>query len=186
MTTTGTSANEQRPDHPRVRARVDEPAPGRDARAAGSSRPGRRRRAGPGSRPSVIARSRHRRRAAGDAAGDHVDDDRDREEHDAEADERGVVQPGRLGEVVHDHRRHRVAGAEEVRRDLVAAADDERDRDRLAHRAPEAEHRRADEPAAHAREHRDAQHLPPGRAHRDRAVLVVLGDGDERLARQAT
>ena len=94
----------------------------------------------------------------------------------------GAVQTGRLGKVVHDDRRHRVALAEQVRGDLVTAPDDERDRDRLTHRAPEPQHRGADQTAAHAGEHRDAQHLPARRAHCERAVLVVLRDCREDVA----
>ena len=63
-----------------------------------------------------------------------------------------------------------------------ARTDRQRHGDRLAHRPAEAEHDRADDAGTHTREHRDAQHLPAGRAHAERGVLVVLRDRRERFA----
>src|SRR5262245_40026897 len=51
-------------------------------------------------------------RARGDDARQHVDDDRENEEHRAQANERGEGEAGCLGVVVHDDRRHCVAGPE--------------------------------------------------------------------------
>ena len=105
----------------------------------------------------------------------HVDEDRDDEQHDAEADEaaRCTRSPG-VGDAL-------PSPGEEVRCDLRARTDRQRHRDRLAHGAAEAEHHRADDAAPHAREDGGAQHLPAGRAHAERGVLVLLRDCRERL-----
>ena len=140
----GTSATQQRSDHPR-RSRA------RSRRAGAAGRPrcrstvrARRVTARRAAAIVVVMRAPSGRRAVRDtSARATLIDDRDREQHTPSPIERGAVQrvARRFAEVVRDDRGHRVAGLEEVRRDLVARADDERDRDRLADRAPEAEHR---------------------------------------------
>ena len=55
-------------------------------------RPGRPQPAGSVYRRRSSGGPEHARRSASDRAGEHVDDDRDREEHDAEPDERGMMQ----------------------------------------------------------------------------------------------
>ena len=59
---------------------------------------------------------------------------------DAEADEGRPVGSGRLVEVAGDDGRHRLTLAEEVRRDLRAGTDDQRDRDRLAQGPAQPQH----------------------------------------------
>ena len=58
----------------------------------------------------------------------------------------------------------------------VEPADQDRDGDRLADRAPESEHRAADDPRAAVGEDRDTDHLPARRAERERRLLVVGRD----------
>ena len=83
-----------------------------------------------------------------DGAGEHVHEDRDDEQDDAQPDQRGPVRARRLAELVGDDGRHRVARGEDVERDLTARPDHEGDGDRLTHRPAEAEHDRADDAAA--------------------------------------
>ena len=120
-----------------------------------------------------------------DGAGDDVDDQRQHEQHEAGGDQRRAVQlvVGRLAELVGDHRGERVALGEDRVADLRRVADHERDRDRLADRAAEPEHRAAGDAGARVREHRDADHLPARRAERERRLLVVGRHRRDHLAR---
>src|ERR1043166_1089630 len=80
---------------------------------------------------------------------DRVHDQREREEHERDLDERRLVElAGRLGELVRDHARHRGARREQRRGDAVAVADHHGDRHGLAERAPEREDARAEETGA--------------------------------------
>ena len=74
-------------------------------------------------------------------------------------------------------------GLQHVRADVRALTDHERDRDRLAERTAEAEHRRAPEAAFHLRQHGDADRLPSGRAERERGRAIALRHGGERCTR---
>src|SRR5690349_18312542 len=74
-------------------------------------------RSAPGSRVEVAVMSRSRElpvEAADDAPGGHVHDDRQHEQHDTEADERRAERAAGLTELVRDHRRHGIAGIEDL------------------------------------------------------------------------
>ena len=85
--------------------------------------------------------------AADDGARGHVDDQGDDEQHEARGDQRVDVEAGGLREVERDvgRDRRRVARADQVERDDAGDRQDDRDGHRLAERAAEAEHRRADD-----------------------------------------
>ncbi len=122
---------------------------------------------------------------------DRQDDEGDQEQHQAEVDQRGLVQARRgLAELVGQRRGDAVGGLEQRERiELVEVADDERHRHRLADGAAEAEHDAADDAGLGVRQHDLPDDLPGGRTERVGRLLqhrrrhledVAHHRGDER------
>src|SRR6516162_5709938 len=83
-------------------------------------------------------------RALHDPARHQVDEDREHEQEQAESDQRGAERAaGGLAELQRDDRGYRVTAVEEVTGDLGGVADDQRYRDRLAHRPAKPDQDRA-------------------------------------------
>src|SRR5438105_7846000 len=122
------------------------------------------------------------------ACNDRTRDDTDRERHHeqdhTETDERGLVRSARLTELVRDDPGHGVPRTEDLRSDLrIGASDEQGDRDRFAHRASEPDDDGGNDAPAAVGKDRAADHLPAGRAERERALLLCRGSRREHLTR---
>ena len=88
-----------------------------------------------------------------------------------------------LGEIGRQQRGQRIGGREQGQADLVGVADQHGQRHRLAERAPEAQHQRAEDAASRGRQHHPQDRLPPGRAHAVGGFLGPVGDLAQRILR---
>ena len=116
-------------------------------------------------------------------SGDHVHEDRDRQQDQGHL-EKGLVGEARrseVAEVVHDPRGERDPGREDGAWEDVDIADDHRDRDRLAQRPSESQDDPGDNPRPGRTEYGHPRRFPPGRPEAEGGLPVVPGDGEHRF-----